>query len=202
MKLNPKEALISAFVAANKPVAFLVGAPLSSGPQGKGVPNVTQILDIAREVVQERNPISASQFENEIHGKLGADAYQLAMGWLQAYISQDAVNSVVRKAVLKSCFDTSSIGNPDNPSGDGEPGHWYIPEGTESLASLVCGLDKRLHGPILTPNFDPLLSLAIKSAGKIPSRRTLDVDGSLPRDIDNDADARNIVHFIAVPQFD
>jgi SIR2-like domain len=194
MEIYPKDALISAFDAATKPVAFLVGSPFSTDQSGKGVPGVTDIIDIIREVVVEKKPSEIGRFENTIAGKVGASAYQAAISWLHAYVHQDAVNTVVRRAVLKSCLEMSTIGDSKNPISDGDPSHWYIPAGTRSLAALVCRSDIQYHGPILTTNFDPLLSLAIKDAGKRPCRRVLDSDGALQRDVDENNDDRSVVH--------
>jgi hypothetical protein len=194
MTIYPREALISALKVANKPVAYLVGSPFSCAPDGKGVPNISQMLDLVREVVEEEQPLEIANFEKEIAGKTGDQAYQLAMGWLQAYVNQDAVNTVVRRAVLQSCLDISAVGDPGNPSTDGDPVHWYFPPGTKSLATLVSSSNLSYQGPILTTNFDPLLSVAIRAAGKRPNRRVLDADGSLPRDIENEADERSVLH--------
>lgn len=195
MELHPKEAFISALGAARKTVAFLVGSPFSSDMNGKGVPGITQMLDIIREVVLEEIPSGVTRYDNEVAGKTGTNAYQSAMGWLQANVHQDAVNTVIRRAVLKSCLDTSTVVNPEKPTCDGEPVKWFLPAGTRSLATLVTSATSRFSGPILTPNFDPLLSLAIKDSGGNPSRRVLDTDGALPRDIDDGPEARYIVHF-------
>ncbi|HEY3490532.1 MAG TPA: SIR2 family protein [Candidatus Deferrimicrobiaceae bacterium] len=194
MVLHPKEALISAIDVTRKPVAFLVGAPFSADNNGKGVPDVIRMLDIVREVILETIPSEIARYDKEIEGKIGPIAYQAAMSWLQANVHQDAVNAVVRRAVLRSCLDIASIGGPNEPTTDGDPANWFIPQGTKNLAALVCNSNPRYQGPILTPNFDPLLSLAIREYGKRPSRRVLDTDGSLPREIEEEPDVRSVVH--------
>jgi hypothetical protein len=195
MELYPKEAFVSALGATRKTVAFLVGSPFSTDISGKGVPGIIPILDIIREVVMEETPLGVTRYDNEVSGKTGTYAYQSAMGWLQANVHQDAVNTVIRRAVLKSCLDTSTVGNPVKPTCDGEPIKWFLPAGTRSLASLITSAPLRFSGPILTSNFDPLLSLAIKDAGGNASRRVLDSDGALPRDIEDELDTRHVVHF-------
>ena len=194
MEIFSKEALISAVDVTAKPIAYLVGSPLSIDLNGKGVPGVAEIVEIIREVVIEKKVTEIDNFEKCISGKVGASAYQAAISWLHAYVHQDAVNTVVQRAVLKSCLETSSIGDPLHPTCDGDPSHWYIPSGTKSLAALVCNSDSVKRGPILTTNFDPLLSLAIKDGGKRPSRRIFDSDGSLQREVENDDNDRSIVH--------
>jgi hypothetical protein len=195
MELHQKDALISAIGAARKSIAFLVGSPFSTDMNGNGVPGISKILDIVHEVVIENAPSGITRYEEAIVGKSGASAYQSAMGWLQANVHQDAVNTVIQRAVLKSCIDISTVGNSENPTCDGEPSKWYIPEGTRSLAALVTSYNSRFSGPILTPNFDPLLSLAIRDAGGNSSRRVLDADGTLPREVDDEPDTSYVIHF-------
>lgn len=196
MVIYSKQALLSALGGiTDKPVAFLVGSPLSNDTSGNGVPGIAKMLEITREIVLEKRPGEVERYERDIAGKTGAIAYQAAMEWLQANVHQDAVNMAVRRAVLKACVNQPAVGDLNDPKcGDGEPSDWYIPAGSLSLAKLVCGPEPRYHGPILTPNFDPLLSLGVRAAGKMPVRRTLDVDGALPREIELDADARSIIH--------
>jgi len=194
VQLSQKDALLSAISSARKPIAYLVGSPLSTDTKGNGVPDIVSILDIVRGVVKEYAPLAATSYEDTVAGKTGPSAYQSAMDWLQSYVHQDAVNTVIRRAVLKACTCPSSVGDPNDPTTDGDPGDWLLPAGTRALASVVCGPDTKYSGPILTPNFDPLLSLAIRGNGRRPSLRVLDIDGSLPRDIEEDDDARTIIH--------
>ena len=191
MELHSKQALLSAVRAAEKPVALLVGSPLSV--EGDcGVPGIGPMLALIRDEVRARAASELARFETEIDGKTGALAYQSAMGWLQANLSQDAVNRVVRHAVLKARPRLPAGADPF--LGDGEPSEWYIPRGTQDLARLVCGTNPKYHGPILTTNFDPLLSLAIRKVGGRVTRRVLDADGNLPRDVEDDPDVRTVVH--------
>ena len=50
IELYPKDALITAAIATKRPVAFLVGSPLSL-KDGLGVPGVNQMLNYAREEI-------------------------------------------------------------------------------------------------------------------------------------------------------
>ena len=106
------------------------------------------------------------------------------MEWLQGYVHQDAVNMVVRRAVMKSCLQVSTVGDLINPTSDGEPAHWHLPPGTRDLGSLLCLPTDRSFGPVLTPNFDPLLSHSVRVAGGRPNLKVLDTDGALPRAVE------------------
>ncbi|MES2708473.1 MAG: SIR2 family protein [Verrucomicrobiota bacterium] len=175
LELLTKDDLLIAAVATKRPVAFLVGAPLSLNG-GVGVPGVAEILDIVRDEIRGRAAFSLPNFETALNGKTGGDAYQEAMKWLGSKMGQDAINDVIKTAVLKA--RKAGVGEP--PKGkDGEPDDWDIPAGTVGLAKLVARGGERFLGPILTTNFDPLVSLAIHKAGGHAVRQVLTGDVTL-----------------------
>lgn len=64
--LHPQSALIDALLAGvTRPVAFLVGSPLS-WDEGGGVPGVGGMIDIARSLVAERLPARVSAFDGSV----------------------------------------------------------------------------------------------------------------------------------------
>ncbi|MGC3988991.1 MAG: OST-HTH/LOTUS domain-containing protein [Chthoniobacteraceae bacterium] len=174
--LYSKEDLISAVKYAPKPVAFLLGSPISKDTVG-GVPGIDQMLDLVREEINARGPDQRSRFEREMIGKSGAGAYQAAMRWLQGNFTQDAVNHVVEVAVLKA----RRAGAPETFQDIGEIEDWYLPTGTQQVSNLVAHQRERFPGPILTTNFDPLLSVAVDSEGGRASWHILDSDGHFGR---------------------
>lgn len=174
-ELLTQEELITATIATKRPVAFLVGAPLSQ-QDGVGVPGVTDILEFVRAEIRDRRiDFRLPNFEAELKGKTGGDAYQAAMKWLGRNAGQDAINDVIRSAVLQARKDTA----PELSSDDGEPVDWNIPHGTASLGEIAARESERFRGPILTTNFDPLISLAIRCNGGRTGRRVLTSDGTL-----------------------
>jgi len=178
MILHDKNALINAVRTATKPVAFLVGAPLSTD-SGGGVADVAQMIELARDEIRRRVPGDLNHFEEAIRGKTGGDAYQAAMTWLQGNLTQDGVNRVVEAAVLRA----RRTGAATALDGDGNASDWYIPAGTQGLASLMCRDRERFIGPILTTNFDPLLSVAIEACGGRAHLRVIQSDGGLAHDV-------------------
>lgn len=176
--LYPKEALLTVVRTARKPIAFLVGAPLSTD-SGGGVPGVVPMLDLVREEIRARVSSELPRFEDAIRGKSSGDAYQAAMKWLQGNLTQDAVNRVVRAAVLLA----RRVGAAADFDCDGAACDWHLPAGSQQLAVLVCRDRERFPGPILTTNFDPLLSLAIESCGGRPNLRVIQSDGGLGQDV-------------------
>lgn len=176
--LYPKEALLTVTRAAPKPIAFLVGAPLSMD-SGGGVPGVAPMLDLVRDEIRARVISELPRFEDAIGGKSGGDAYQAAMKWLHGNLTQDAVNQVVRTAVLLA----RRTGATTDFDYDGAACDWHFPKGSQQLASLACNYRERFPGPIITTNFDPLLSLAIESCGGRPHLRVIQSDGGLGHDV-------------------
>ena len=189
-ELLTKEDLLIAAIATKRPVAFLVGSPLSL-KDGVGVPGVTEILDIVRDEVRDRAPFSLPNFEAALHGKTGGDAYQDAMKWLGSKMGQDAINDVIKTAVLKA----RKAGTGDLPPGvDGQPDDWNIPVGTVGLAELAARGGEKFLGPILTTNFDPLVSLAIHKAGGHAVRQVLTGDVTLVGAAADNAGICPVVH--------
>ncbi len=187
IKLLDKAALISIARYCDHPVAFLVGAPLS-GDAGGGVPGVAPMLELVREEISKRAAPELPRYDAKIATcKPGGDAYQAAMEWLQGNVGQPAVNRVIEVAVLKA----RKAGAAPNFAKNGKDCDWYIPPGTQQLAQLVCRdlSQPKPHfpGPILTTNFDPLLSLAIETCKARAHWRVVQSDGKLADVGENEA---------------
>jgi hypothetical protein len=190
IELHPKDALIMAALATKRPIAFLVGSPLSQ-KDGAGVPGVKQMLDFARDEIRERIPFALPSFEAALPKTSDAEDYQAAMRWLGIRAGQDAINDVIARAVLqarKQATGDLTIGT------DGQPDDWNIPPGTTALAELVARGGEKFAGPILTTNFDPLLSLAVRNSGGRAGRRVLTADGTLAGAAEDDPGICNVVH--------
>jgi SIR2-like domain len=190
LDLLTKEELLTAAIATKRPVAFLVGSPLSLR-DGVGVPGVTEILDIVRDEIRSSAIFALPRFETALSGKFGGDAYQEAMKWLGKNAGQDSINHVIKTAVLRA----RRPGIAEPPSGtDGQPDDWSIPIGTTGLAELAARGGEKFLGPILTTNFDPLVSLAIRKAGGRAGRRILTADGTLAGAAEDEPGICNVVH--------
>lgn len=188
--LHDQPALIDAVtVGAERPVAFLVGSPLSWDKNG-GVPGVDEMLNVARSLVKLKIARRLPDFERAVQGLTGAEAYQSCMKWLHGSLTQSGVNEVIRQAVLQARLRSSL----SNFSGDGDPSEWYLPAGTRGLAALIASGGDRYIGPILTTNFDPLIGLSIRDAGLRRRLRVIDTDGNLPLGVEADPGEIDIVH--------
>ena len=189
-ELYTKENLINAVLMTKRPIAFLVGSPLSI-KDNVGVPGITTMLDLVRAEILDRRPAALEAFEKHILDKTGADAYQSAMNWLGKNAGQDAVNEVIANSVLQA----RKPGAPQLPAGsDGQPEDWNIPGGTNDLAALAARGGDKFIGPILTTNFDPLISLAIRNCGGRANRRVLVADGNLAGAAEDEPGVCSIIH--------
>lgn len=193
MGFPTQNALISTIVRADRDISVLVGSPLSMPDMqsAPGVPSVSGVLDILRERIRsvglEPDYLKATR---EI--KSDSAGYQAGFEFLRNWVSQDAVNEVVIQAVLKSRKDQHDPeSNFDEFEKDNEG--WYLPVGTKSLGEIIANHSK-ITGPVLTTNFDPLLSKAISKAGCRPFQTVLTSDGSLDQHRINDPDSRQVVH--------
>lgn len=190
LELLTKEELVTAAIATKRPVAFLVGSPLSL-KDGVGVPGITEILEFVRAKVRDRVAFALPRFESALAGKTGGDAYQEAMKWLGRNFGQDAINEVIKTAVLEA--RRQGISEPLEGT-DGQPDEWNIPPGTAFLGEMVAGGNERFLGPVLTTNFDPLVSLAVRNAGGRAGRRVLAADGTLAGAAEDEPGICTVVH--------
>lgn len=188
--LHDQAALIDVVSAgAPLPVAFLVGSPLS-WDDGGGVPGVADILAIVREVLEAKFPNRLADFEATVKGLSGPVAYQAAMRFVHGRMTQSGVNDVIRRAVLKARLPSA----PLDFQGDGQPIDWYLPKGAKGLAELLVKSNERFIGPLITTNFDPLLSMSIRALGGHRKMTVIDTDGRLPSAVETDPGEIDVVH--------
>lgn len=190
MKIFPSKAIVSALTHSSDKVSFLIGSPLST--EGTiGVPGVPGIVGLAREHIKLKIPSDLDDFNSSISASnSGVGSYQAALEWLQGHLGQDAVNDVIQKAVLRA----RRVDSPKTFDRDGAPEEWHITRGANQLAKLISHPSGRFSGPILTTNFDPLLSLAIMQLGGYVNRRVIESDGALPLESEISDKFHYIVH--------
>jgi SIR2-like domain len=190
IELHDQAALIDVVSAgAPLPMAFLVGSPLS-WDDGGGVPGVADILALAKEVLGAKFPQRLGDFETTVKGLSGPDAYQAAMRYVHGRMTQSGVNEVIRRAVLKARLPSAPLAF----QGDGQPTDWYLPKGAKGLAELLVKGGERFLGPLITTNFDPLLSMSIRASGGHRKLTVIDTDGRLPSAVETDPGEIDVVH--------
>ncbi|HCJ6811120.1 TPA: SIR2 family protein [Vibrio cholerae] len=162
-----------------KDIALLIGSPLSAPDEqgGLGVPNVRGVLEIIDDVVTDLDGLK-EEYLVEVEGLRDTEKYQKAFTFLQENTSQDEINQIIRRAVLKSTYsyhdaDVSDVYKLNELTS--RASEWYIPSATEALAKLVVSSNK-ITGPIFTTNFDPLLTIALDKLGVKASRTVLHND--------------------------
>lgn len=174
-QLHEYELLLERLGDSDVPLAVLVGAPISMtyGSPAQGVP------DVAGMCGQIERRYAGKRLARRIGEALGrgtwAEKYQAAFQVIQGAKGSGEVNAVIHEAVMAARLP----GAPGEFDDDGEPGHWHLPRGVRALGRLAARHPERLAGPILTTNFDPLISLAIRDAGRHCSSRTIDQDGRI-----------------------
>lgn len=192
MKLASQKALVSTIVRAKRDISILVGSPLSM-PDSKsapGVPSVSGVLEILSSRIKDEG--LESDYLEETKELSDAEGYQAGFQFLRDWVGQDAVNEVVKTAVLKS-RTPDSLQSEDLEEIEKDQNGWYLPSGTEALGKIIAN-HKHLNGPVLTTNFDPLVSKAIIKAGCNPLQSVLDSDGSFNQHRVNDPKNRQVVH--------
>lgn len=180
-----EKALLSAIKRSKNSIAMLIGSPLSApqSPTEKGVPSVIEVLKIIENHLSSDLELF-SEYKKEIADKYSNDneRYQKSFEFLADYTDPETANTIIRKAVLfSSNIDVNEINISDIDflkSIQSDSTAWHFPPATEALANLLKD-NPRFKGPILTTNFDPLLSIAMEQLGYEPNRTVLHGDGSL-----------------------
>jgi TIR domain/SIR2-like domain len=184
-------------VSAAEPIpVFMVGSGLSLPEEvaGPGVPGTKGMVELVRERISDDN-LGLSQLDRRLDqaAKDGTSAYSAAFEFLQRRRGQDAVNKLVRTAVLRARVQ-GALRLDDPAELERDLGGWALSRGTRALGALLAEFPQRYPGPVLTTNFDPLLWVAIRRAGGRPRRVILDGDGRLPSSAEADPDEPYVVY--------
>jgi hypothetical protein len=179
-------ALTAMLRSDRRPVAFVVGSAVSAPdtrvPGSRGVPDVSGMVERIKKLFAHDAEASA-----ELKQKLlaqPAQAYSAAMRFLFEWRGRDAVRVLLRDAVLEARrepepgreWTEEELARID----DHDPDGWVLPPGANGLGALLVKRADRYSGPVLTTNFDPLVSAGIQRAGGQPNRTVLANDGQVP----------------------
>ncbi|WAS89462.1 MULTISPECIES: SIR2 family protein [unclassified Corallococcus] len=115
-------------------------------------------------LIREHLPAEAqAKFDaDRLHNQ--SNEYQWAMRFLQGRSNKTAAEKVVREAVLRARLDRQKDGAATDEQLDQDYRGWALPPATEHLGKLLVERADKF-GPVLTTNFDPLISASIKMAG-------------------------------------
>lgn len=169
----------------SKKIVFLLGAPFSAPRANKnGVPDVDGVIDLIRqEFSGDENSIS--DLESQLRGS-AKNAYQAAMGFLQARRGQDVVNKIITHAVLmarttynRDEAQSLSLDESGLKSVDENHAEWQLSAAHIQLAALIRTYPDSFGSVILTTNFDPLIEKALDREGVNYYTTKLSRDGDL-----------------------
>jgi hypothetical protein len=150
---------------------FLIGSALSV----PAIPGVNEM----QELIRQRLDLEPSQF-GELMARHAGHPYQRAIEVLIGRAGVGACNQVVRDAVLQAYSDVPrGLSVEDLTRAEENLAAWQLPPGTRALGELVARFGEPFGRVVLTPNFDPLLRLAVRRAGAECVQITLDADGKL-----------------------
>ncbi|MGF1863032.1 SIR2 family protein [Photobacterium profundum] len=195
--IGDSESLLSAIDFCDNDIVFLVGSPLScSYADIKGIPGVKDMLELIEVKVSERQRTHDSYHKSVGHIQADTEKYQASFDFLRLYTSPNTVNGIIRRATLQAIsedtqeMDINNIEALENLQENVEL--WSIPPATQGLAEVLSFSDK-VSNIVLTPNFDPLISIALTKLGHSPTRTILHGDSNLEQF--QSSTNMNIVHF-------
>ena len=192
-RLDALSARVSAPDAA--PI-FMVGSGLSlpGNPGAPGVPGAADMVELVRQRVSDDNAaLDELNRHLERAEQNDASVYGAAFEFLEQWRGPDPVNNVIRDAVLMARLPGAT--QSDDPAAlERDVEGWALTRGTSALGSLLGEHRQNYPGPVLTTNFDPLLSVAINRANGRPRRAILDGDGRLPSAAELEPGETPVIH--------
>jgi len=202
MYFYDEDALITRLVhtrqKSNRRVVFLVGSAITAPTRTHGgVPTSEQLVEQIRTLFQD-DKNSVQRLEQEL-AESGGATYQTAFRFLIGRRGLDAANRLIKTAVLAALQSSVRDGLGENiPTDDTlksleeEPSNWTLNPSTRALGLLVSKEQKALGSILLTSNFDPLISVAIRDAGGQVTRTALHADGSISQ---TEGPGCHVIHF-------
>lgn len=179
------ERLTNGAVASKREIVFVLGAPLTapSGEEARGVAGVSKVVELIRGQFTS-DVKQLSEFDRQVRDS--ENRYQAAFQFLQGRRGQDIANRVIRQAVvgaykgpdaaavvekLADLKDDQLVHLDDNVDG------WVLSPGVQALGDLLSSQDAPFGNLVVTSNFDPLISVAIKRSGAAAWRTAIHTDG-------------------------
>lgn len=176
-------------------ISFLIGSGVTMKWHSySGVPSASEIVNLIASRFKESGGGEMFAREVVLPNETGATAYQRAMRLLVQCEGQNALNEVISTAVLHAHENKDSgISSQELETLEFGVKGWTINPALTALAQLYKNFEKQI-GPILTSNFDPLISIAVKKAGAQIPVVTLSEDSALSL-LRNNAARREVIHF-------
>ncbi|RPA31291.1 hypothetical protein EGC78_11590 [Shewanella frigidimarina] len=154
------------------------------------------MLELIEDKVSERQRTHDSYHKSVGHIQADTEKYQASFDFLRLNTSPNTVNGIIRRATLQASsentqdIDINNVEALENLQKKVE--RWSIPPATQGLAEVLSFSDK-VSNIVLTPNFDPLISIALTKLGHSPTRTVLHGDSNIEQF--QSSTNINIVHF-------
>lgn len=184
-RVASETALLSAIKRSKNEIALLIGSPLSSPhqPGSKGIPSVSGVLELIEGYIEKEADLKGEYEKDILKNYLNDnERYQKSFEFLADYTDPETPNLIIRQAVVQSSnIDIDQIDFTDVErltTLQNDSSAWHLPPATEAMAKLI-NHHRQITGPILTTNFDPLLSIALEKIDYEANRIVLHGDGSL-----------------------
>jgi hypothetical protein len=160
-------------------ITLLLGSGVTAGI----IPRVQGVLEIADSFAAGRNDDGAleralEQARAELVGARPIDVYRAYRRVFTDWVSAGAFDVIAQQAVLKAYAAPDPMESPlathglgqrlERGVGEGVENDrfsWQLPRGMQALGHLLAQVPEAFDHRVLTTNFDPMLEIAIRSAG-------------------------------------
>jgi hypothetical protein len=181
--LSAGEALLLDRLTAGLRDVDQISLLLGSGVTAGAIPRVQGVLEIADSFAAGRNDDGAlqralEQARAELVGARAIDVYRAYRRVFTDWVSAGAFDVIAQQAVLKAYAAPDPMESPlathglgqrlERGVGEGVENDrfsWQLPRGVQALGHLLAQVPEAFDHRVLTTNFDPLLEIAIRSAG-------------------------------------
>jgi len=176
-----------------KPVIFVVGAPLTApvNGSGEGVPGVNEIVDVIKNEFAT-NAEARKNLESVLRTS-GQSSYQNAFEFLISRRGLEQANQVVRKAVISAykgkVDNIEDMAQLERAEKDFQ--NWHLSPAVENLGKVLALNSSKNPSIVLTTNFDPLIQIAVAKAGGKSFTTMLHREGNI---LQTRADGIHVVH--------
>jgi len=183
---------VSEEIRLGRPLTFLCGSAISAAPQADqvGVPTAREMADSVVERFGATGDLRA-RLARLPFPQSAAARYQTAMQFVVGSYGQDVLNQIVREAVLRARTVPTEAPNRLEELDRSTEG-WGLPPAVEALGHIVAQHLPSFNVPLLTTNFDPLMEVSIRRAGRPAITVYMTSDGRFDNMITHDA--AKIVH--------
>ncbi|MCG9706823.1 SIR2 family protein [Photobacterium damselae] len=159
-------------------LSFLFGSAFSAIQDGAGISNVTEVIEVIEEYVDELELLDDySEYINNTNGK---DKYQESFAFLSAINGAESTQEIVKRVINKNF--------------DAETGKHRIPKSIIDFVRCIKEGKIKVKN-IITTNFDTLIEEQLKNEGINYNSISIVSDSNI---IDNDNGFINIIHLHGV----